>query len=133
MHMRIAISIDDNSGLDAASSHHFGRCPYFVLVDITDEKVVGEKVVENPHYAEHRPGQVPGFIKSQDVDLMISGHMGRRAMEFFSDFGIQTATGAAGTARETLDRFLSGELSDAEACCDHGPHHQGHRCGDHQA
>ncbi len=131
--MRIAISIDDSARLEATSSHHFGRCPYFVLVDITDEKVVGEKVVENPHYAEHRPGQVPDFIKSLDVDLMISGHMGRRAMEFFKDFGISTATGASGSARQTLDRYLSGELTEAEACCDQGSHHQGQRCGDHQS
>lgn len=128
--MRIAISINSNSGLDAVSSHHFGRCPYFVLVDIAEGKVVWEKVIDNPHFAEHRPGQVPGFISSQGVDLMISGHMGRRAMEFFKDFGISTATGARGTARETLDRFLAGELSDAEACCEQGSHHYEHRCGD---
>ena len=64
---------------------------------------------------------------------MISGHMGRRAMEFFKDFNISTATGASGTARETLDRFLSGELSNAEACCGQGPHDHEHRCGDHKS
>ena len=32
--MRIAISVEDDNGLDSVISHHFGRCPYFVLVDV---------------------------------------------------------------------------------------------------
>ena len=32
--MRIAISIEDNRDLDSTVAHHFGRCPFFALVDL---------------------------------------------------------------------------------------------------
>ena len=32
--MRIAVSADTNQGLESQVAHHFGRCPYFVLVDL---------------------------------------------------------------------------------------------------
>ena len=34
--MRIAVSADEDSGLDSAVSHHFGRCPYYVLADLEE-------------------------------------------------------------------------------------------------
>lgn len=37
--MRFAISTDDNKGLESSVSQHFGRCPYFVLVDLENEAV----------------------------------------------------------------------------------------------
>ena len=37
--MRVSVSADDNKGLDSVVSPHFGRCPYFVLVDIEGHEV----------------------------------------------------------------------------------------------
>ena len=37
--MRIAISADNDNGLDSLVSPHFGRCPYFVLVDVEDREI----------------------------------------------------------------------------------------------
>lgn len=33
--MKVALATDDDRGLEAILSHHFGRCPYYVLVDIS--------------------------------------------------------------------------------------------------
>ena len=57
--MRIAVSVDGDEGLDSVVAQHFGRCPFFVIVDADDGKVQGSQVVENPFYARHQPGQVP--------------------------------------------------------------------------
>jgi predicted Fe-Mo cluster-binding NifX family protein len=130
--MRIAIAADDNGGLDGMVGHHFGRCPFFLLVDVEDGEIVDEKTVDNPFYAGHQPGMVPEFIQSQGADVMISGGMGRRAIAFFEEFGIATATGAAGSARETLERYLAGDLQGAAPCRDQEHHHHGghdHDCG----
>ena len=32
--MRIALSADNDNGLDSVISPHFGRCPYYVFVDL---------------------------------------------------------------------------------------------------
>lgn len=46
--MRIAISTGNNLGLDSLVSHHFGKCPYFVVVDVDGQEVKAVTGVENP-------------------------------------------------------------------------------------
>ena len=124
--MRLAISVEDNKGLDSTISHHFGRCPYFILVDVDGDEIGEVQVIDNPYYAQHQPGMVPGYIQSHNADVMISGGMGRRAIAFFQEYGINTATGATGTVKTTIDSFLHGDLSTSEPCREsikHGRHH----------
>ncbi|MCK5313557.1 MAG: NifB/NifX family molybdenum-iron cluster-binding protein, partial [Anaerolineales bacterium] len=93
--MRIAISSEEKNGLDSLVSHHFGRCPCYVLVDVDeDQKIQAVQALDNPFAIQHQPGMVPGFIHDQGADVMISGGMGRRAIGFFQEYGIQVATGA---------------------------------------
>jgi len=114
--MRVAISADNNDGLDSVVSPHFGRCPFFLLVDLDDREVQQVEVVKNPYYEQHQPGQVPGFIQQQQADVMLTGGMGRRAIAFFDQYGIQAATGASGTVRHALEQYLGGALQDAKPC-----------------
>jgi len=114
--MRIAVSIENNNGLESVVAQHFGRCPYFALVDVNGKEVEALNIVVNPFYANHQPGQVPGFIQSQKADVMLSGGMGGRAIQFFQQYGIETATGAGGTVRTALERYLGGDLSGAAPC-----------------
>jgi predicted Fe-Mo cluster-binding NifX family protein len=123
MAIRIAVSADSDNGLDSVISPHFGRCPFFALVDLEGQEVQAVEVIQNPYYSQHRPGQVPGFIHGQGVNVMLTGGMGGRAIQFFADYGIEAATGAAGTVRMALERYLGGELSGAAPCresTDHG-------------
>ena len=129
--MRIAISLETNDGLDSVVSHHFGRCPHFALVDMDGAEVQAVKVIDNPFFASHQPGQVPGFIHEQEADVMLSGGMGWRAIQFFEQFGIKAATGATGTVRATLENYLDGKLSDASPCSDSLKHGKDHDHHDH--
>ena len=122
--MRIAISADSNDELESVVAHHFGRCPFFALVDLEGRDVETVEVIDNPFYVGHQPGQVPGFIKSQNVDVMLSGGMGRRAIEYFQQLGVEAATGADGTVRQTLERYLGGELTGAAPCRESVEHHE---------
>jgi predicted Fe-Mo cluster-binding NifX family protein len=60
------------------------------------------------------------------VDVMLSGGMGRRAIRFFEEYGIQTATGAQSTVQGAVARYLGGELSDAAPCRESVEHEHGH-------
>jgi predicted Fe-Mo cluster-binding NifX family protein len=113
---RIAVSADDRAGLDGVVSPHFGRCPNYVLVDVDGCEVRDVKVVENPCYGRHQPGQVPKFINEQDVDVMLTGGMGRRAIRYFEQFGIEAVTGASGSVRRSLEQYLGGALQGAQPC-----------------
>lgn len=124
--MRIAVSADTNQGLDSRVAHHFGRCPFFALVNVEGKEIQSVEVIDNPYYAAHQPGQVPGFINQQKVDVMLSGGMGGRAIQFFSQFGIEAATGAAGTVGEAVACYLDGDLKGASSCAESQAHGHGH-------
>jgi len=122
--MRIAISIETNNELESVVAQHFGRCPYFALVDMEGNEVTVVNVIDNPFYGHHQPGQVPGFINQQGANVMLAGGMGRRAIEFFEQFGIKAATGVSGTVKNALESYLGGEVSGAAPCKESEEHHK---------
>ncbi|MEN8173136.1 MAG: NifB/NifX family molybdenum-iron cluster-binding protein [Chloroflexota bacterium] len=127
--MRIAISTETNAGMDSIVAHHFGRCPFFALVNVEENEVKSIEVIDNPFFSGHQPGQVPGFIKEQGAEVMLSGGMGGRAIQFFQQFDIQTATGAHGTVHEAIASYLAGDLTGAAPCKESVEHGHG---GEHQ-
>jgi predicted Fe-Mo cluster-binding NifX family protein len=123
--MRIAVTAENNHGLDSQVAQHFGHAPYFVLVDVDEGVVARVQGLANPFAGAHEPGQIPAFIQQQQAKVMLSGGMGGRAIQFFEQAGIQAATGATGTVRQALESFLGGTLRDAAPCAEHG-HGHGH-------
>lgn len=123
--MKIAIAVLDANGLEAQISPHFGRCPYFALADVEGKEVLGVEMIANPFYPNHEPGQIPEFIHRQGAQVMLAGGMGGRAVAFFREYGVEPATGAAGTVRESLERYLGGELNSAAPCQESVEHGHG--------
>jgi predicted Fe-Mo cluster-binding NifX family protein len=117
--MRIAVSAENNGGLDAAVCGHFGHSPYFALVDIEGGQVGSVRMIANPHYPQHAPGAIPEFIHEQGANVMLTGGMGARAVSFFEQFGVEPITGAGGTVRQALEQYLSGQLTGVAPCHDH--------------
>jgi predicted Fe-Mo cluster-binding NifX family protein len=124
---RIALACDNGFGLESLVSSHFGRCPFYVLVDVADDCITGFQVVDNPYYPNHQPGVIPQFIHSQKANVMIAGGMGPRAIDFFTQFGIDVATGAQGKVKDIVEAYLRGEIQGVVACEHHG---QDHECGE---
>jgi predicted Fe-Mo cluster-binding NifX family protein len=114
--MRIAISADDRNGLDSVVSPHFGRCPYYILVDVDGHEVEAVNAIDNPYYGQHSPGVVPGFIHSQGMNVMLTGGMGRRAIASFEQLGVEAVSGASGTVRRALELYLGGQLRGVQPC-----------------
>lgn len=123
--MKIAITAESSQGLDSQVAQHFGHAPYFIVVDIENGAVTATRDIVNPFAEAHQPGQIPDFIKQQHVDVMLSGGMGGRAIEFFTQAGIRTATGASGTVRASLESYLGGTLAAAAPCAESVSHGHG--------
>jgi predicted Fe-Mo cluster-binding NifX family protein len=124
LNLRIAISANDNNGLKSAVSKHFGRCPYFVIVDVEENVVQSVQAIDNSYYANHAPGHVPEFIHRQGAGVMLTGGMGLRAVSFFEQYGIEVATGAAGTVHQAIQAYLAGKLRGASPCAESRRHHR---------
>jgi predicted Fe-Mo cluster-binding NifX family protein len=123
--MKIAVTAENNKGLESLVAQHFGHAPFFILVDVENGAITATKAIANPFAEAHQPGQIPAFIHQQDANVILSGGMGGRAIDFFEQFGIHAATGASGTVRSALEDYLGGKLSDAAPCDDSVAHGQG--------
>ena len=125
--MKIAVATDDNMGLDAIVSHHFGRCPYYIVVDVDDDEIKDVEAVKNPFYESHgQSGEVPNFIHSLGVEVIISGGMGPKAIGFFQQLGVKAFTGASGIVGDVIKNYISGQIGGAVPCSDHtSSHHIG--------
>ncbi|WP_418790659.1 NifB/NifX family molybdenum-iron cluster-binding protein [Phosphitispora sp. TUW77] len=120
--MRVAVALEGNT-----VSEHFGHCEKFFVADIENGQITNQMIVENP---EHVPGFLPEFLAGKDVNCVITGGIGARAVQLFSQKNIAVISGARGTADEVLDLYLKGKLvSTGSVCSDHM--HAG-ECGGHQ-
>ena len=119
---RIAFACEDDSGLKAQMSMHFGRCPYYTLIDVEGEEVKNVAVVDNPYFNNHTPGVVPQFISSQKADVMVAGGMGPRAIDMFQGLGIEAATGVSGQVENVLQAYLEGKVKGTSPCAHDHPH-----------
>jgi predicted Fe-Mo cluster-binding NifX family protein len=121
----IAVAAEDETGLDGQVAGHFGRCRAYVVVEAVGDRIRDSRVVPNPHVERHQPGQVPRFIQRLGVDAILAGGMGPRAVNMFSQFGIDVATGLTGRVREVVGGYLRGEVSGTVPC----GHDHPRRCG----
>ena len=107
--MKIAISTD--SGNVCA---HFGRAPEFTFITIKDNQVLKKEVLQNPG---HSVGSIPQFVNQQGASYMIAGGMGRRAEDFFNQFGIEVIVGISGKIEDVIKKILDGTLEGGESLC----------------
>ena len=75
--MKIAVSVETKDGLDSVVAHHFGRCPFFALVEVEEDEIKAVDVINNPYYGAHQPGQVPGFIHHNSGRVEETGQLVR--------------------------------------------------------
>jgi len=133
MQMRIAIPAEDNRGLESNVSGHFGRAKYFVFVDVEDNKIKNAEVVEVP-FEEHGPGDLPNFIKKHGGEVVLAYGMGRRAIDYFNQLGIEVVTGAYGKIKDVVDAFIHQVLEVDPHWKEKIEREKEHRgeCGDHE-
>ncbi|MGQ9721764.1 MAG: NifB/NifX family molybdenum-iron cluster-binding protein [Candidatus Jordarchaeum sp.] len=119
MKMKIAFASEENKGLESMVAQHFGRCPYYIFVDVEGNLVKTIETKENPYFNSHEPGVVPQFIAKENANVIIAGGMGPRAIEWFEKLGVQPITGISGKVKDALDKYLGGKLSGAGPCDEH--------------
>ncbi len=114
MKVKIAFATEDNLGLDAKISAHFGRCPFYTFIEVEEGEIVEVLSVPNPAIQDHQPGQIPQFIAEQGCDIIVSGGMGPRAQEWFLSLGVKPFIGVTGKVKEVLPLIIEGKLKPLE-------------------
>lgn len=118
--MKIAISSIGKS-LESEVDTRFGRCSYFLIVEIKDNKIKEFKVVENTAKAQMGEAGITAgeIIAKQKVDAVITVNLGPRAFSIFEQFGIKIYQGK-GKIKKVVQEFLEGKLKELKNAT--GPH-----------
>jgi len=121
--MKIAISsVGDD--LDSEVDAKFGRCNYFLIVEIEENKIKDFKSIENISKAQMGGAGITAgeIVAKQKVDAIITVNLGPRAFSVFEQFGIKVYQGN-GNVRKVIQDFLDGKLK--ELGDSNGPQHKG--------
>ncbi len=110
--MKIAISSDGNS-IESSVDQRFGRCKYFLIVELENKEIKDIKAVENQgaaqgHGAGIRAAQQLGELK---IDKVLTGDLGPNATNVLKQLGIESYH-VSGSAKDALDKFNNDELEE---------------------
>ena len=126
--MLLCIPTQDDSGLSAHASAHFGSAPYFTLVDTTTNHA---RVVSNPR-AAHEHGQCRPLdgLRPYGFDAVVCRGMGRRAFAMLQAEGVQVLLSNEDTVSDVVRAVTEGSVArlTEDAAC-HGGRHGGHHGG----
>jgi len=111
--MRIVIPTEDDAGLNSRISDHFGRAPYFTVVEI-DEQGNVIRIESIPSKTEHLGGvgKGPDKVLPLGPDAIIVRGMGFRALERFKSAGVKVYRTFAITVREAIELFKGRKLEE---------------------
>ena len=106
-------------------SAHFGHCEKFAIVHVNNG-VIDDLQTHTP--PGHVPGLYPKWLAGFNVTDVIAGGIGQRAIELFTQRGINVFAGAPmKSATELVEDFLASRLELQANYCDHGSvPHQSH-------
>jgi len=110
--MKICLTAKGDN-LDAQLDPRFGRCEYFIFVDIDTLEF---EAVKNPN-TESMGGagiQSGQLVANKKVKAVITGNVGPNAFQTLNAAGIEVITGLSGTIKEAIEKYKKGEIKPAQ-------------------
>jgi predicted Fe-Mo cluster-binding NifX family protein len=129
---RIVVPVVSDNGLDSQIAEHFGRAPYFAVVELDESgNVSNMKTV--PNVGEHAGGMGQShdhIVKLKPNAIVVYG-MGPRGLTAFQDAGVAVLRADGNTVREVIAAHNEDRLQELTEGC-HEAHHQEHHKEHHQ-
>ena len=123
MNMRIVVPVSDERGIDARLSQHFGRAPFYAIIDLNDEgQVTGQETIANTSEHFGGVGHPPDRILQLRPKALITYGMGPRALRIFQSSKVAVLRTNANTVREVVRAYNNNELEELTQGCQHAQH-----------
>ena len=106
---KIAVACENN-----LISDHFGFCKHFTIYSVEDGKITNVATLKNPG---HRPCTLPEYVAANGIHTIITGNMGKAAVDHFKNYGIDVILGAKGDSQEAVKCYLEGSLVSSDDYC----------------
>ena len=105
--MKIAIS-SIGSSLSSNIADAFGRCPYFIIVEIEDGKITKTEVLKNESESQLSGAGISTaqLMVDQKVETVIAKNIGPKAADILNKFNIKVYN-ASGSIKEAVDSFIA--------------------------
>jgi predicted Fe-Mo cluster-binding NifX family protein len=120
---RIIVPAENQQGLNARLAEHFGRAPYYAIVELGEKGEVST-VKTVPNVGEHAGGR--GFshdhILGYKPTVLIVYGMGPRGLSTFQDAGVAVMKANANTVSEVVSAYKNDRLQELTEGCEHAHH-----------
>jgi predicted Fe-Mo cluster-binding NifX family protein len=128
MTTRIIIPVEDQTGLEAQVAAHFGRAPYFLIIDFENGEIKTLKT--EPNTSEHLggTGHPHETLLAFKPNVIVAQGMGPGGLHSFRSAKVIVLKATADTVKETVEAFKHGKLTELEAGCEHAHHHEHSGC-----
>ena len=111
--MKIGVS-STGKDIDAQVDPRFGRCRYFLIVDI--DTMSFDSISNESAMASGGAGiQAAQTVAKAGAEVVLTGNMGPNAFQTLSAAGIMVFTGVNGTIKEVVEKYKKGELKETTA------------------
>ncbi len=120
--MIVAVPAAESTGLNSAVSAHFGRAPWYALINTETGEV---KSVQNGGSHFGGPQLAPEFLRDNGAEAILCAGLGTRAIMLCSEFGIPAYVGDQQTVGELVEAFKNDQLrcANPEDGCGEGHEH----------
>ncbi len=121
--MKIAVSSTGKT-LESEVDPRFGRCSYFLIVEIENRKIKNMKAIENTAKEQMGGAGITAgeIVANEKPDAVITTNLGPRAFSVFGQFGIKIYRGQ-GKIKDVVQDFIDKKLTEMSGAT--GPMHMG--------
>jgi len=108
--MKIAVS-STGKDLESQVSQVFGRCPYFIIIEIEDKKIVKTEAMENTSAQQFSGAGISAaqMVVQSGAKAIITGNVGPKAYSVLKQFGVEIYKGS-GTVKDVIQKFIEKQL-----------------------
>lgn len=99
-------------------NQHFGQTQAFLITQARDGGLV-DSAVHAVDGLQHDHGGLAGFLRGQNVEVVLAGGMGAPMQEALKAAGFQIYCGVSGRATDAVEAFLRGDIEQSDATCGH--------------
>jgi len=113
--LRIIIPVYSEAGLDAKICDHFGRTPYFTVIDLDENGQIIKQITvssSGEHFCEGI-----SFLLNLKPNFMIAQGMGQRVIQNFQNARIAILRTSANVVKDAIQQYNRGELVELTEGC----------------
>lgn len=120
--MRVVIPTNTPDGLLARRGAHFGKAPFYIIVDIEGNEIKDVSFAENPGHSGGACGNAVENIKNLGADALIVSGIGPNPLTGFNRIGIKVYyDGESPIVEESIKKLINGNLQEMspDMSCSH--------------